>query len=1065
MFKKRIFFYLIAFFLISHTSFSQKKSALIDLEEAYCYVAVAMSGETPAGPAIIDLENGSLISIADQSDESSVYCGSWANDGWYVVDSKDDNSDSDLIKINTETGERSIIGSLGGVSFNGMAYDWTTFTMYGISGSGLYTINLANATLKFIGDGSDSNTLPINLACDENGILYTIDIAQDKLYSINKVNGNFTLIAPLDFNAAYAQSMDFDHNTNTCYYSSYSASDDGDDANSGELRTLNLENGETSLLGSFDGGAEITSIVIPHRIDENGANFINFSFDASVNSNIVGNTVNIDMPFGTDLSNLVANYITSSFASVTVNGVEQISEITENDFSSSVTYIIVSEDGLTTTDWTINVNTLEVGTETLITSFSIPQQINDATITGNDISIEVAFGTNIEGIVSFFVISIGATVNIAGVEQISGVSINDFTNPVVYNVIAQDGNTNTDWTVTVNEEAASEGQICETAQIAVVGDNNSPQAPYWFVYTPSETNFVTISSCREDQPLMNTSPEPYDTRLYVFDACENGGFIAFSEDVGPDFYPNNEFASEVSFVAEAGKSYYLFWSDIWSYDPFIFSIEEEAIPESPELENVNIQNGVVNLHWRPIPFANLPMNPPVTSFNKKIKSYISNDLLNISETKDIDCEDDLVPIGTPETEPNSGPGSGTEADHFTDCVVGNPENPTLITGSYHFYDNNGTTRDMDYFKFEIENPTIVNLQADISCSDISLVIQSLDDNNNTSASMNLYGYGEDESINDFFLPPGEYYFLVFPAFQDNPTYDNEINYNIRLWGTPPAYLPSFNILKNDILIAENVNGNHYEDTEVSYNESVCYKVQQVMQDGNSSDNSNEMCYIIPEGSVCGLPISIELPLANFEGTTENFGNDYSDTDGCGPAYYMNGDDVVYKFTITQTSNLSGSIEGTSASVYIYDGEPGNGGTCMGFAKGFNGGSFEDVELTPGDYFAIVSCFPPAGADPFITFTLNLTATIVSLENMKSDNKISIFPNPANESFNLIVNSKENRTYNVSLRNVQSQILFTKEFKNVNSIDDKIDISNFEAGIYYLIINDGENVKIEKISIK
>ena len=109
----RIFFYLIAFFLISHSAFSQKKSALIDLEEAYCYVAVAMSGETPAGPAIIDLENGSLISIADQSDESSVYCGSWANDGWYVVDSKDDNSDSDLIKINTETGERSIIGSSG----------------------------------------------------------------------------------------------------------------------------------------------------------------------------------------------------------------------------------------------------------------------------------------------------------------------------------------------------------------------------------------------------------------------------------------------------------------------------------------------------------------------------------------------------------------------------------------------------------------------------------------------------------------------------------------------------------------------------------------------------------------------------------------------------------------------------------------------------------------------------------------------------------------------------------------------------------------------------------------
>jgi len=71
-----------------------------------------------------------------------------------------------------------------------------------------------------------------------------------------------------------------------------------------------------------------------------------------------------------------------------------------------------------------------------ITNFSIASQA--ATIIGTDISLELPWGTDRTSLIADF-ITTGVEVTVGGLVQQSGVTANDFTNPLVYLVEAEDG--------------------------------------------------------------------------------------------------------------------------------------------------------------------------------------------------------------------------------------------------------------------------------------------------------------------------------------------------------------------------------------------------------------------------------------------------------------------------------------------------------------------------------------------------------------------------------------------------------------------------------------------------
>lgn len=176
-----------------------------------------------------------------------------------------------------------------------------------------------------------------------------------------------------------------------------------------------------------------------------------FSID-SVNGDITHNGA---LPMGTNVTSLVADFQFSPGAQVYVNGVEQVSGVTPNNFSNKVTYYVLSGNRSTAHEYNVYVivDSGSGSSNAMITSFSIPSVGLSFTIDENAGTIthagELPMGTDVTALVPEFSFSNGATVQVNGVDQESGVTANDFTSPVVYSVTSSDMTLTTDYTVTV----------------------------------------------------------------------------------------------------------------------------------------------------------------------------------------------------------------------------------------------------------------------------------------------------------------------------------------------------------------------------------------------------------------------------------------------------------------------------------------------------------------------------------------------------------------------------------------------------------------------------------------
>ena len=184
---------------------------------------------------------------------------------------------------------------------------------------------------------------------------------------------------------------------------------------------------------TFSSEAEILSFNIPNQIS------------STINSQNA--TVNVVMPFGTDLTNLTPTITISADATISPQ-----SGIAQN-FTNPVQYTVTAQDGITTKIWTVTVTVEQGSNEAEILSFNIPNQIS-STINSQNATVNVVmpFGTDLTNLTPTITISAGATIS-----PQSGVAQN-FTNPVQYTVTAQNGTTKI-WTVTVTTQLNNEAEI------------------------------------------------------------------------------------------------------------------------------------------------------------------------------------------------------------------------------------------------------------------------------------------------------------------------------------------------------------------------------------------------------------------------------------------------------------------------------------------------------------------------------------------------------------------------------------------------------------------------------
>ena len=103
-------------------------------------------------------------------------------------------------------------------------------------------------------------------------------------------------------------------------------------------------------------------------------------------------------------------------------------------------------------EWFIEIRFNTDTTANDILTYSFDEQTGPANIdaTNHIVEIEVAEGTDLTSLISTFTLSYGATAYVSSIEQESDVTDNNFTNDVIYSVMAENGDIQ-DWTIKVSE--------------------------------------------------------------------------------------------------------------------------------------------------------------------------------------------------------------------------------------------------------------------------------------------------------------------------------------------------------------------------------------------------------------------------------------------------------------------------------------------------------------------------------------------------------------------------------------------------------------------------------------
>jgi hypothetical protein len=169
---------------------------------------------------------------------------------------------SPLQTLDTVTGVLTTLGSITGIGGSeqvlGMSFNPADNKMYiscinGTTSDNLYTLNLSTRVATLVG-GTNQNMFDIGF--NSTGLCYGISIT-DNLISINPATGNGTVIGPIGFDANFIQGICFDRGTDTLWYAAYNNS-----VGAGQLRTVNLTTGATTLIGTFSPAAEVCGFTI-----------------------------------------------------------------------------------------------------------------------------------------------------------------------------------------------------------------------------------------------------------------------------------------------------------------------------------------------------------------------------------------------------------------------------------------------------------------------------------------------------------------------------------------------------------------------------------------------------------------------------------------------------------------------------------------------------------------------------------------------------------------------------------------------------------------------------------
>lgn len=189
----------------------------------------------------------------------------------------------------------------------------------------------------------------------------------------------------------------------------------------------------------------------------NESKLLTYNFDTTnnpslaqpINTAIVGSNATANAAFGIDVSNLKANFQVSTGAELFIDDVKQENQVTTPlDYSRNRIITVVSENKISRTNYMIVVDAKN--TEANFITYSVANQIGTSLINTAEKTIKVFVNNNanLNALLPTFQVSASATTRIGTYLQNNGITTLNYTQPVVYNIIAQNGNI-VYWTVTV----------------------------------------------------------------------------------------------------------------------------------------------------------------------------------------------------------------------------------------------------------------------------------------------------------------------------------------------------------------------------------------------------------------------------------------------------------------------------------------------------------------------------------------------------------------------------------------------------------------------------------------
>ena len=260
------------------------------------------------------------------------------------------------------------------------------------------------------------------------------------------------------------------------------------------------------ISGALQSGTDILTFGLPSQNDAN--------IDAD------NHQITVNLTDGSDL-NVAPEVLTVSPGAVFSPEIETV-----RDFSTAVEYTVTAENG-DVQNWTINVTVspLEGSSENEITSFTLPGQLGTSVIDADNatVGLTLPFDADLGISPSEVLVSTGAVLS-PGIEEVQ-----DFTEPVVYTVTAENGVERT-WTVTVTvlpEEGSVANDIVTFALLGQTGSSIDTENSIVTVTVPNGTDLNVAPQALTVSPGASVSPaievvRDFNAQVVYTVTAENG---------------------------------------------------------------------------------------------------------------------------------------------------------------------------------------------------------------------------------------------------------------------------------------------------------------------------------------------------------------------------------------------------------------------------------------------------------------------------------------------------------------------------------------------------------------